>query len=276
MTRTGYWMPFDAARAVAATFCWEIRYALTPIFGPDFPDHCLQLESDGYGSMVIDPVITERCTKQAHPYRTLEVDCPSDSAMVQQSPPNSSCSEVPQYTKRLRPKRRCLFQRPKNCTSDRTKANGSTIPTRTSPAPSECHHGDLLSPPRSIALSPHECPPTPDNVLPLATLCQDSRTDAEIEEDGAYSDDSVTTSNTNSMLLRSRHGSDGKNDEDIAMQGVQGEEDMITSSLSRNHPATTSTIPPISDERAAFLLLRLNLEARMWKHARIRERRASF
>jgi hypothetical protein len=33
----GYWMPYEAARAMAATFCWRIRYALTPLFGTEFP-----------------------------------------------------------------------------------------------------------------------------------------------------------------------------------------------------------------------------------------------
>ncbi|KAF2092183.1 DNA-binding domain of Mlu1-box binding protein MBP1 [Saccharata proteae CBS 121410] len=36
LSAQGYWMPFEAAKAVAATFCHPIRHALTPIFGPDF------------------------------------------------------------------------------------------------------------------------------------------------------------------------------------------------------------------------------------------------
>ncbi|KAF9635132.1 putative apses transcription factor xbp1 protein [Lasiodiplodia theobromae] len=37
----GYWLPYDAARAVAANFCWHLRAALTPLFGPDFVRDCL-------------------------------------------------------------------------------------------------------------------------------------------------------------------------------------------------------------------------------------------
>lgn len=68
----GYWIPFEAAKAVAATFCWNIRYALTPVFGKDFPATCLHPDSEGYGSMHIDPDITKRCAEQARMYRELE------------------------------------------------------------------------------------------------------------------------------------------------------------------------------------------------------------
>ncbi|EXJ88012.1 hypothetical protein A1O1_04939 [Capronia coronata CBS 617.96] len=69
----GYWIPYEAAKAVAATFCWHIRYALTPVFGKDFPDTCLRPDSEGFGSMQIDPEITKRCAVQAQLYRELEL-----------------------------------------------------------------------------------------------------------------------------------------------------------------------------------------------------------
>jgi hypothetical protein len=36
----GYWMPFSCARALCAKFCYEIRWALTPIFGAAFVRDC--------------------------------------------------------------------------------------------------------------------------------------------------------------------------------------------------------------------------------------------
>ncbi|KAK5044834.1 hypothetical protein LTR84_010372 [Exophiala bonariae] len=68
----GYWIPYEAAKAVAATFCWNIRYALTPVFGKDFPATCLHPDHEEYGSMQIDPEITKRCAEQARMYRELE------------------------------------------------------------------------------------------------------------------------------------------------------------------------------------------------------------
>jgi hypothetical protein len=42
----GYWMPFSCARALCAKFCYEIRWALTPIFGPAFIRDCYPLFED--------------------------------------------------------------------------------------------------------------------------------------------------------------------------------------------------------------------------------------
>jgi len=70
---TGYWIPYEAAKAVAATFCWNIRYALTPVFGKDFPELCIPPDSEDFGNMHIDPEITKRCAEQARLYRDLEL-----------------------------------------------------------------------------------------------------------------------------------------------------------------------------------------------------------
>ncbi|KAL4998463.1 hypothetical protein BDV10DRAFT_185283 [Aspergillus recurvatus] len=70
----GYWMPYEAARAVAATFCWKIRFALTPLFGDDFPDLCTHPDDRArFGRMVIDPCIVQNATEKANFYRMLEL-----------------------------------------------------------------------------------------------------------------------------------------------------------------------------------------------------------
>ena len=67
-------MPYDAAKALAATFCYKIRYALTPLFGTDFPDMCAHPdERKRHGIMIIDPEITRRATETANYYRSLEM-----------------------------------------------------------------------------------------------------------------------------------------------------------------------------------------------------------
>ncbi|KAE8379075.1 hypothetical protein BDV26DRAFT_303866 [Aspergillus bertholletiae] len=70
----GYWMPFEAAKAIAATFCWNIRHALTPLFGLDFPSLCVAPTNTSlYGHMLIDRGIVQKATKTANHYRMLEL-----------------------------------------------------------------------------------------------------------------------------------------------------------------------------------------------------------
>ena len=69
---TGYWIPHAAAKAIAATFCYDIRFALTPVFGHDFPSICIKPGDEGFGDMTIDPAITKFCTEQARRFREQE------------------------------------------------------------------------------------------------------------------------------------------------------------------------------------------------------------
>lgn len=63
-------MPYHAAKAIAATFCYEIRWALTPVFGNDFPSICLQPKDPGFGKFVIDPSIVQYCAAETNRFRT--------------------------------------------------------------------------------------------------------------------------------------------------------------------------------------------------------------
>ncbi|KAH7396641.1 hypothetical protein DE146DRAFT_614441 [Phaeosphaeria sp. MPI-PUGE-AT-0046c] len=65
----GYWMPYQAARAIAATFCYSIRWALTPVFGYDFPSMCLSPKNPGYAKFLIDPAIVRQCTAETDRFR---------------------------------------------------------------------------------------------------------------------------------------------------------------------------------------------------------------
>lgn len=57
---------------MAATFCWDFRYALVPIFGPDFPDLCEKPGSDAYSTMVISQKIILQCTKDIEVFRSMQ------------------------------------------------------------------------------------------------------------------------------------------------------------------------------------------------------------
>ncbi|KAF2642638.1 hypothetical protein P280DRAFT_540517 [Massarina eburnea CBS 473.64] len=65
----GYWMPYHAAKAISATFCHAIRYALTPVFGPDFPSLCLTPKDPNFGKFVIDPDIVRMCVRETDRFR---------------------------------------------------------------------------------------------------------------------------------------------------------------------------------------------------------------
>ncbi|GKZ33635.1 hypothetical protein AbraIFM66950_003660 [Aspergillus brasiliensis] len=73
----GYWMPFRAAKALATTFCWHIRFLLTPMFGLDFPAQCIPPNDDRFERMIIDPEIIHQAAEDVAYYRSLEPSvCP--------------------------------------------------------------------------------------------------------------------------------------------------------------------------------------------------------
>ena len=69
--KKGYWMPFECAKAVCATFCQRIAGALIPIFGPDFPSLCTPADTPEYSRMVIDPAIVQHAAREASEFRRM-------------------------------------------------------------------------------------------------------------------------------------------------------------------------------------------------------------
>jgi hypothetical protein len=62
-------MPYEAAKAIAATFCYDIRWALTPVFGKDFPSKCLPPNDTRFAKFLIDPEIVRNCTAETNRFR---------------------------------------------------------------------------------------------------------------------------------------------------------------------------------------------------------------
>ncbi|GME48700.1 putative apses transcription factor xbp1 protein [Neofusicoccum parvum] len=71
LSAQGYWMPFDAAKAVAATFCFHIRHALTPIFGADFARACTHPTDPSFASFRIGGAVVARSAAEANEWRLL-------------------------------------------------------------------------------------------------------------------------------------------------------------------------------------------------------------
>ena len=67
-------MPYEAAKAMAGTFCYHIRYALVPLFGPDFVSLCYHPGDPAFGRMVISGDIVMHCTAVAQEFRGMEED----------------------------------------------------------------------------------------------------------------------------------------------------------------------------------------------------------
>ena len=57
-------MPFGAARAVCTTFCYKIRWALTPIFGYSFIADCLTPDHRDFDSFKVPRQIIRESTEQ--------------------------------------------------------------------------------------------------------------------------------------------------------------------------------------------------------------------
>lgn len=62
-------MPYQAAREIAATFCYDIRWALTPVFGNDFPQICRPPQHPCFAKFVIDPQTVRFCAAETHRLR---------------------------------------------------------------------------------------------------------------------------------------------------------------------------------------------------------------
>lgn len=86
-------MPFEAAKAIAATFCYHIRFALTPVFGLEFLSLCILPEDPGFGRMIISSDIVRQCTEVANGFREL-----SRGTSQVSSPQTPSSGGFPQWT----------------------------------------------------------------------------------------------------------------------------------------------------------------------------------
>ena len=72
----GYWMPYICAKAVCATFCYNIAGALIPLFGAAFPSECIHPGSKDFAKMVINPGLVAAATRDADKARRMVVTKP--------------------------------------------------------------------------------------------------------------------------------------------------------------------------------------------------------
>ncbi|KAL9075413.1 MAG: hypothetical protein Q9157_004038 [Trypethelium eluteriae] len=114
----GYWMPFEAARAVCTTFCYHIRWALTPIFGYNFPAECLHPGHPDFGNYKIPRDIIRDCTQRMNQLRRgapstkipEETDCTSAQASDDSESTMNSRIASPAPPRRLRSQKKRTYK----------------------------------------------------------------------------------------------------------------------------------------------------------------------
>lgn len=105
-------MPYGCARAVCATFCWHLRWALTPIFGPSFLRDCIPPSSVSFQCFRIAPEVIRVCEREAEGWRGVEPRSytPMSDNAGHIAPSSSSTTSAPRpiaipSPKRLRPRK---------------------------------------------------------------------------------------------------------------------------------------------------------------------------
>ena len=252
-------MPFEAAKAVAATFCWNIRYALTPIFGPDFPSQCIPPDSDRFGEMVIDAEVTRRCTEEARAYRSMETRASSRASSIMRSPATPDSPSYPRHIKHLRPK----DLEPSQTCSDYSTDDGPGQNYTLASAASNLSYRNTWTPantPRSAArLDLRLC--SPQDIL--AGICS-------VASDRALESPSPASSPPPPRRTNQAYSPEDDYDGDYS-DGYSCDDAGPRYQRSKTHAS-----PSPSDEKAAYLLMSLRMKKADLNHeSRGKKRRAS-
>lgn len=98
-------MPFKCAKAVAATFCYDLRYALVPVFGEDFPASCVPSNDSMHGNFKIDPEIIKTCTAETRSWlqRADARFTPASSREASEAPGTPRSGVIPPW-KKIKPR----------------------------------------------------------------------------------------------------------------------------------------------------------------------------
>ena len=98
-------MPYSCARAICLTFCYPIRWALTPVFGPSFLKECLRPEHSGFGKFKIDSEVIRCAQLEADGLRSIDNSRCASPVTLSKSTAKDIPRSVPPTLKLLPPKR---------------------------------------------------------------------------------------------------------------------------------------------------------------------------
>ncbi|EER44381.1 APSES transcription factor Xbp1 [Histoplasma capsulatum H143] len=286
----GYWMPFEAAKAVAATFCWKIRYALTPLFGVDFLSICIPPDDPRFGRWVIDQSIVCDATNSARHYRLLE-GLSGKSTNQRRSPdepyPRLNSNAAGWSRKELRPKPSPLVGVSFGANGDReytadTDAGGAYCLSPSKTRESFCAPA---STPRTMGTdqcripSPREILSSLNNRQNKATTPEDILdTDVDMETESELGDSAESTPTEQGFQGDSYRDTDNEincdNDanDDVEVEvtpdrGREGEREASLPKITYNKrhevdraKRRSSPLPLTNDARAAYMLMRLHMQ----------------
>jgi len=85
-------MPFEAAKALAANLCYDIRYALVPLFGRRFVDICLHPDHPSYKRHSINADIIKRCQREIDSWKSATAQISSELSMTSFGTPRPAVS----------------------------------------------------------------------------------------------------------------------------------------------------------------------------------------
>lgn len=237
-------MPFEAAKAVAATFCWNIRYALTPVFGAEFPSQCVQPGSEQFGEMVIDGNITRCCAEEARVYCSLEKLARSRATSAMRSPLTPEPQTFPRHIDQLRINGHKL-QGSDSCYSSEAESGDHFALAPSTPDFAYRNTWTPANTPRSVIDSRL---PSPREIL--AGISAKTRTGHAL----ATNSSSSTSSPPLSPKSRWTDIADEKCDGSSSAES--SDVDFLTKTWRRKRAAS----PGPSDQNAAFLLLNLRMK----------------
>lgn len=274
---------------MAATFCWKIRYALTPIFGVDFLDMCVpENDRENFGRMIIDRSIIERVTVMAEKYRQLEPPVtrprggPSNSIPKQQ-PRSKRGSRVEEVDSDYGmesdgSEKDCSYDTLAPRISGWTPANAPRPRTRTSPRPTLPSPREILAtisagqaaldfefgPPRRTRRKRHTMGPSfhsecrsSNNSVPHNARVLDIDDESDLDDEDIVRADS---DHEDTGLETAPSEPDNSADVDVEMTDANDDEcnrDVPNDAVEDN--SRRSPLPLTNDARAAYMLMRLHM-----------------
>lgn len=175
-------MPYSCARAICLSFCYDIRWALTPIFGESFIKECLRPEHAGFRSFKINSEVVRCAQLEAEGLRSgassrsgSPVDGHDNHAVRSQEIPRSE--PAPAQLKQLRPRKelpafnlRSPFESDSEA-SDRKYTRDNTAFESPELSPKTTRHNHSSPGWTSINRQHNDmAPPSPPNNTPVGSL----------------------------------------------------------------------------------------------------------
>lgn len=228
-------MPYEAAKAVAATFCFHIRYALTPVFGLDFSDLCVVPEDPSFGRMIIERNVIRQCTEAANEFRAMSREA---SIAISHPTPLSTAGLSKWVSKSLRPSPVKTVDMESGYGTDTDRSDkyleSPQIPTKLD--------WTALNIPRSAVIQQHHIPCSKETLF--AVSAPESSEDAQA---------GLETSSEGSGVVK-RALSELDEDYDGESSSAPSSEEAMSPPKRRKKSVTLT-----KEARAAYLLMQLNM-----------------